>query len=153
MSARRIFRICKRSLGMSGWRAATAGTGRSASEASAVGELVVRSAEDAERAFADLVGYLSHIICDDDSLFDECTSNLLNGLLPADADGWRVLTSVLRNRAPYKWTLADERIAADAALLEFLGELPPDTYGLSDDDIDRWINAALRKIYEKTGPA
>jgi hypothetical protein len=112
------------------------------------------SAADAEKAFALLISQLAGVIAGDDDLFAECITDLLERLLPEDAEGWRLISVTTRRREPYKWIFADDLIEADVAALAFLEEYEHDAIGTAGPtDNKHWINVALRNIYEKTAPS
>jgi tetratricopeptide (TPR) repeat protein len=123
-------------------------------QAAAPPDPVARAVATTERAFPELMDQLSRIIASDDEAFAACVSELLDTLIPADDDGWRLLPLIVRKREPYKWTFADPRIEGEAAVLEFLGAVKSGAVDLSGDfAVGPWIAAALDRIYAKTGPA
>lgn len=154
LSTRRTAGICRRHLGYAFPDPAASPADReSPPAASETIEQVGRSAEDAEKASALLASQLAGVIAADDGLFAECMPDLLERLPPEDSEGWRLISVIMRQREPYRWIFADERIEADVAALAFLEQLGPGATGTAepaDIDIEHWISAALQNIYEKT---
>jgi hypothetical protein len=145
LSARRITGICRRHLRISPPEMPSSWDNQSPPLSLEAVAQATGAAADADRAFADLIDQLASVICSDDDLLYDCIADLFDRLTPRDLEGWQLISAVARKRSPYKWIFADERITADAAAFAFLQEL--------GSDADRWVEVALERIFEKTGPS
>lgn len=111
-------------------------------------QLVERFTADAEEAFTDLIFRITYAA--DSDVFASCIANFLEHLDPTEVEYWRLVSSVLKNHEPYKWTFVHSRIEAEAAVLELLGELRSGTSELQKRlKVALWIQAALANIYNK----
>jgi hypothetical protein len=97
----------------------------------------------------ELTEYLSSLIASDRDLFIGCIIRLLESLLPADAEGWQLMSSIVKLREPYKWTFTAYRIEAEAAILDFLEEIQADAELAEQLKVAQWIPVALEKMYKK----